>query len=1466
VLKVSDFTAPGGIPGVPYGFVALDRQFGPLEDQNPTLVEAQFLAARPAVGALTWSALLEKKRVVILAEAGSGKSEELQAKAAELRAEGKFAFYARLQDIGHEGFPAALSAAEQRAFEAWKASDQPAWVFADSVDEAKLDNISLDTALRRLANGVDAAADRAHIYLSSRYTDWEYRRDLARFSSFLPLPDATPVASVEPPEVTLGRILGSEQRAAKPEVKIERPSVVLMAPLDSGRIRLFAAAKGVQQLDAFVAAIEVGNLLSMAARPVDLIWLVDYWQREQRFGRLAEMLDASLRERLKETNPLYARQDPISNAVATAALERIGAAFDFGRTDRLSVPDSALRLPLESEPFGLDAVLPDWSSEHRQRLLSRPVFDPETFGCARLHNDNQGVVRSYLNARWLHARRQAGCPYKTIASLLFADTYGLKVVRPSMSQTVAWLAIWDEDVARVVLDRDPMLLLSWGDPASLSPQIRSQVVQRVAERMVAEGDRFHRLDVETVKRLASPDTIPVIRTLWQQHKHHPEVSRLLLLMIELGRLASCVDIAEEAAFTSFEDRYTAIYAGRALLATADKELRSRYAERIKRNFSQLTGQAVWDALEEFVPASISAAELLQMLRAMTAKQRDANYGLQTHGPRLVANLTRKEDVEELLTGILPMMGKGNPGHEETDDEKALEPAVSAAAERLLAMSGPGEAPEIAIDAAIRLGSDRLYRTSGKNADLQKALHASAERRRLAFWCAARLLCDNPLFPVGPITSVSHLDILGWPPGLKEEDLRWLLADIADRADDDDKKLATNATLTLWREHGEQHDVLKRINAAAHPFQSIRDQIAAWLAPPRPNPEMERLTREHEKLRQQHQEERAKRDNSWMDFVNRMKADPRQLDAIPPPEGDQIDGRLWDLWQLFNRAESENGRYAIDDTSTVEPLFGPELTSAMVRAFNRFWRQWRPVLESERAANKRNVINLVDCMGIAGVSFDAKEGPGWVEKLTVEEALRAAQYGSLELNGFPPWFEGLAARWPREALAVMLGELRAQLDAGQEFALPGMLQDLIHGAASLTVLVAPHLQAELEARPLVPAKVLSQALDVLARALAAGADLPSFANFALVRFAAAEDEEQQALYLGAAFGADSTAAIEALGMKLAALPRAKQTQLAKRVLPRIFGNHAFGRRGGEVPDVPFAVLEDLVVMAFRTIRPDEDNEHTPGEPYSPDDRDSAEASRSSAFNQLANTPGPAAFAALRRLEAMADFPVPKSNLARLIEIRAQQDSERAPWAPDEPYEFEKTFDVAPTTPADLQEIALGRLADIQHALHHSDFSQGLTVKALPDETEVQKWLANELQHRQGRAFTVDREPHVVDEKKPDIRLRATASAASLPVEVKVVDKMSLSELKDALLVQLAGRYLRAEDAKHGVLLLVHQDARPTGWHGPGGEVLSFQEVVSHLAAIADTEAAKAQDSPQAKIAVIDVSSLAPRRRRRSSGAR
>ena len=117
--------------------------------------------------------------------------------------------------------------------------------------------------------------------------------------------------------------------------------------------------------------------------------------------------------------------------------------------------------------------------------------------------------------------------------------------------------------------------------------------------------------------------------------------------------------------------------------------------------------------------------------------------------------------------------------------------------------------------------------------------------------------------------------------------------------------------------------------------------------------------------------------------------------------------------------------------------------------------------------------------------------------------------------------------------------------------------------------------------------------------------------------------------------------------------------------------------------------------------------------------------------------------------------------------------------------------------------------------------------LPDERAVQNWVADQLRNRQRRAYSVEREPHVMDEKEPDIWLRARTTDASLPVEIKVAESWSLPELEVALIDQLGGRYLRAKDASHGILLLVHKKAREQGWRRGDGRWLTFPDVVTFM---------------------------------------
>jgi len=1431
-------------------FVQLDRQFITWNDKEPAEAEARFSMGR-LNGGLDWPKLLEHYRVVVLAEAGSGKSDELTAQADIQRAAGRHAFVTTVQEVARDGLPGCLGVEARRQFEAWKASQAQAWFFIDSVDEAKLDNIRLENALRKIADGIDGVTARAHIVLSGRHTDWEAKADLERLQKVLPVP--RPVPQPPAPNEVLVRTLRSER--PPPAQEPEQPLVVLMAPLDPDRVQRFAVANGIDRVGDFIAAIEEANLWSLAARPLDLAWLVDFWRQHGRVGTLAEMLDESLRQRLREPDPARYRNDEVLTTRAMEALERVGAALDFGRTDKIVIPDSQLSFQPAAPDFNLDAILPDWSAGHRLRLLSRPVFDPATFGRVRLHNDNLGEVRSYLAARWLWKRRQTNASFADIFQLLFATTYGVSVIRPSMTQTVAWLSIWDEDVAREVIARDAGLLLMNGDPASLSLATRTAALTHAIEQIVATGDRLGFFERKRLRRLATPDMAPCVRALWSTHKAHENARLLVLLVISLGRLEACADIATEAVFGGFRDRYTLIYGADAIVAVADDTLLRRLAAYVKENVRALPGQFLWISLERLVPSYVSADELVTLLGALSDEQRDANYGLQIHGPELVARLANRDDVEHLLKGFMVLMGPSAPPgtYQETEAEKACTPGVAAAARKLLELVPPSEAPDIAIDAALRLGEDRLYRQNGKNADLQAALHSTAPRRRAAFWRAADRFSGHWMLHGRPISHTSHLEILGWSPGLRLDDLGWALADLQEQQSDDRRLLALDAALVIWRDNGRLDDVLDRIRAPAQAYAGTRDYLNAMLSPVPVSDEERRQNEEFAAARAKHEADQVGRDRSWAAFVDELRADPSQLRRLSPPTREKVDGRLFDLWQLLNSASGDGNRYAIDTVSALEPMLGTDLTSAFRDALVSFWRQWRPQLVSERAPDKRNTIYTVDCMGITSVSVEAKAAADWPSTLTSAEATRAAQYATLELNGFPSWFAPLAAAWPNEVAGILMGEVRARIALGGEGLVHGVLQDLVYGPMEAAAAIFDGLLGELQGRPDFSSGLLAPVLDILVRAATTDESRRQLGELALERVQPSSDPDLAALYLSTAFACNAGLASEALTAKLDALDQTAQTALSVRLLPRLFGEAPFGPRAASTA-LPFEVLKRLVLIAFRTIRVDEDTTRPSGVVYSPDARDHAQNARSAGFNRLVSTPGRATFATLNEWAELPNFPIHPRQLREQAMMRAANDSEHAPWSPSEPYELEQRFDLAPTNPRDLQEVAVRRFHDVEHDLLHSDFAQGRTVKSLRNEREVQKWIANELRTRQGRAYSVEREPHVADEKEPDIRLRAKASDASLPIEVKVAESWSFRELEIALNDQLGGRYLRAQDGKHGILLLVHQQARPQGWQATDGSFLTFEQVAAHLNAIAAESAGSAQDAPQAVVVTIDVSSV------------
>lgn len=1398
-----------------------------------------------------WPQLLDFHRVVILAEAGSGKTTEMKAKAEQLRGNGRSAFYMTVRDLGDDGLPGALDPGIEPQFQAWLNSDLPGWIFVDSVDEARLTGMELRPAIRKLARAIHGCERRAHIVLSSRYSDWDFQADKAEFDALLPYTSADP-----PPPPTEAELVRMVIRHEKlPQAPPPEPArVFAMAPLDEARVRTFTLRAGVENPSAFVEAVSNGGLWRFAQRPLDLGWMVEFWRDHGRLGRLSEMVEASLSARLLETNRRHGRQDDLDTTNGWSAIERVGAALTFARSTTMAAPTVDLSDGGSDAGPTLAEILPDWPSAKVTKLQSRPVFDPTTLGRTRLHNDNDGDVRAFLAARWLSRLRASGCPELVVGDLLFADIYGVAAIRPSLRKTTAWLSLLDHGIAGRAVALEPGLLLSEGDPESLSDAMRENVLASVITSFVADPGQKPIFDHDRLRRFAKPALAPQIREAWSRHGEIPAVRHLLLMLISLGRITACLDLAREAAFSDDPEEVGRIFAARALIDLSEPEDVRRYAEHLLAHAAELPAITIWDAVERLFPRQMPVAELLALLDA----RGDDDYGLRRLGKQLAEQLDRPEDLKALIRGLLARAEQtvSPPGGLPTSPSRGIEDAIGIAAVRLIACAPSGEVPDEVIEAWLFLKRDPhspTWRESDAKA-LRLELQRTSARRRQVFWgCVDRLKARRPHLFGETITNVFQFEHVGWPCSLEISDLDWLITDGIARPEEADRQLALSAAHDLWRKTGADPGHLGKLKSLTAPAADLAATLALWLGPQPESETTRRQLAEMEAMRQRHAAESDVRDESWRAFIAEMKADPGFIRALPPPSPDNVNRALFQLWELATAACGQDGLYAWDDLTAIETVFGAELTEAFAEALIAFWRHWTPTLHLERPHGQRHTTSKIDIMALTGIGLEAQRTSNWSRAVSREDASRAAAFASLELNGFPSWLADLARDQPI-AVAEGLGpETARDLDAASVEPHTWVLDRLARGDEALARALAPQILQLLQARPGVTATFAGVALDVVVKGLPI-ADRPVAVALVLER-GQSSDLPTAAVYLAAGFALDPEQSLAALVARLDQLPPESQTDLGLELLPRVFRGADF-RHPIVTFDLPFSVLVRLVEVAFGIVRIEDDSEHPGGMVYSPDPRDHAESARSAAFNRLVSLPGRATFDTLLTLASVPAFPVPPRRLHELARARALEDSEFQAWTAGDARAFEQAWEHAPKTGVELQQLAARRIQSIEHELIHGPFNQGATLKLLPNEQAVQNWVAQELRNQQVKSYGVEREPHRAEEKEPDIVLRTKAGDASLAIEIKVAESWSCVDLDNALEAQLCGRYLRAASDRHGMLLLVHQSRRPIGWQEPAsGRWLTFEQLVDRLTTQAALISARTNDGPQPVIAVLDVSSLA-----------
>ncbi len=266
-------------------------------------------------------------------------------------------------------------------------------------------------------------------------------------------------------------------------------------------------------------------------------------------------------------------------------------------------------------------------------------------------------------------------------------------------------------------------------------------------------------------------------------------------------------------------------------------------------------------------------------------------------------------------------------------------------------------------------------------------------------------------------------------------------------------------------------------------------------------------------------------------------------------------------------------------------------------------------------------------------------------------------------------------------------------------------------------------------------------------------------------------------------------------------------------------------------IPLPALEELLLLVYQQVRPDEDIVHEGA--YTPGARDEAESSRNVVLSALVDSSGADAYMAMRRLADNPDMQLRAHRFLELARSMAERDTEIPAWAVTDILTLERQHTAPVKTGSDLFRVLLSTLDDIRFSFDNEDASSRPVLETAVDEDAVQNWLADQLNLRAKGRFHVHREAEVAGKKQPDVSVSSTSAPCEVAIEVKHGGKdWSVRELEEALRQQLAKDYLKPASRRHGVFLITHHGKR-TWRHPVTKKIMIFTDLIAHLSTIALT---------------------------------
>lgn len=1406
---------------------ALSRSFLdlPKKDHAETQ-DYEFLYGLMPSGDLTWDQLLEADRVLIVSEAGAGKTYECKAQQERLFAQGESAFYLELASLANSTPEAQLKPAQRQRLESWRsAQNERAVFFLDSIDELRLTPHSFALTLRQFANALGDNLDRACIVLTTR-----------------PGTDDRAIVENELPLRQVVRVIEAEEAFADVAMRVELPKdavasamprsrFVALAPLNEVQMRALAHLEGVGDPDELLKAIEAAHAQEFSKRPLDFIELCADWKAYGRIRGHRDQLESSIAVKLRP-RARSERDEPadLQPDKAREGAERLALAALMTRNFTLW-HDAETGRGHGADALDPQSVLTDWTAAEIQTLLERPLFGFASYGRVRFHNRS---AIEYLAACRLLGLMKRGLRMRTLQRLLFVTSpVGLKLVRPTMQPVAAWLAPQLDPIRNEVLQRDPSILLRFGDPGALQPGMRVQALELYAQRYGSGGWRGMHVPALQARRLASPELAPTIRKLWDAGIENDEVRETLLDLIETGRIHACADIAFDVAVDVTRNVRERLDGLKGLAATDDPRLTGLLDQIASQHAGWPPDLAKLSILYLF-PAKMTLVQMLGALRALKYRRFEAG-GISSFLPDAI---TRAElapgDLEWLRHGLTQYVAADcawDPGNYRirTSRHDLVGPLMRVCELQIQDRAADGPLAE-SVALVLQLSRDDDF-ANGDTLRMRGLLATARPSLRAAvFWAQETLLSSKM---IGKDADDRLVRIL-WAPSLALDlalDQAWMEASLRDSASPPERRrLVLDCFIQTLRGTASALSALKALRPmvsdtlalTAHLYEAV-----GHIKNPRPLPQW---AQESQKKKRERERKQLKDRASWKLFFRELNDAQGQ-----PISADRAANSAINLVEVMSRVRDDNQHIGWN-RGFLERMF-PDKVAQLRQLLIDQWRKVEPTLPSERPEEQRNWYYKSWWVGVIGLYAEA-EDPDWARRLTKAEAQLAMRYAITAMNGLPAWVGALAQAHPEVVRDMLAPELEAQLnDTGEQSTHSSLLQYIEHSGPGVIALFVDTIRGWLSA------------------ALASGASLHGSNKFEraidLLLIHGAPGEAASIVAAAQAFiarGLDQQGLLFWLPLLLRLAPRQavdEMERLAAPVTPAfmsivtdwlgvMFGHHS---RGEAVTTELLAdpeLLYRMVLLAYRHIRVADDREHDG--PRRSDSRSNAEFARSRLVQLLFESKGAAAWEYKLKFAQdplAAHF---KERATALAEQAMAQEWDAPLYRLSDVAALESIHDMAPVTRADMAALLLDRLGELDDRLRQDSTPRQLWAR-LREETELRRLVAAELEHLANGAYNLSQEQVTGEEKETDVRLRSSGYPIEAVIELKVGDKdYSVADLRKALRDQLVGRYMVPEARRVGCLMISLASSRQ--WkHPEDGHLIDVEEVIALLQVDADDIAAR-----------------------------